>query len=63
MLQPFNSKTVSLFAKVIPKFDIKDLVNQVNLLQETQWMNGLMDRKSLRQDTMRLDLRSAILDN
>jgi hypothetical protein len=63
MLQPFTSKTVSLFAKVIPNFDIKDLVNQVNLPQETQWMNSLMDRKSLRQDTMRLDLRSAILDN
>jgi hypothetical protein len=51
MLQPFTSKTVSLFAKVIPNFDIKDLVNQVNLPQETQWMNGFMDRKSLRQDT------------
>jgi hypothetical protein len=61
MLQPLNSTTVSLFAKV-PNFDNKDLVNQVNLPQETQWMNGFMDRKSLRQDTMRLALRSAILD-
>lgn len=63
MLQPLNSKTVSLFAKVIPNFDNKDLVNQVKLPQETQWMNGFMDRKSLRQDIMRLALRSAILDN
>jgi hypothetical protein len=62
MLQPLNSKTVSLFSKV-PNFDNKDLVNQVNLPQEIQWMNGFMDRKSLRQDTMRLALRSAILDN
>ena len=57
MLQPLNAKIVSLFAKVIPNFDIKDLVNQVNLPQETQWMNGFMDRKSLRQNTMRLVLR------
>jgi hypothetical protein len=48
MLQPLNSTTVSLFAKV-PNFDNKDLVNQVNLPQETQWMNGFMDRKSLRR--------------
>jgi len=61
MLQPLNSTTVSLFAKV-PNFDNKDLVNQVNLPQETQWTNGFMDRRSLRQDTMRLALRSAILD-
>ena len=51
MLQPINAKTVSLFAKVIPNFDIKDLISQVNLPQETQWMNGFMDRKSLMQDT------------
>lgn len=57
MLQPLNAKIVSLFAKVIPNFDIKDLVNQVNLPQETQWMNGFMERKSLRQNTTRLVLR------
>jgi hypothetical protein len=63
MLQPINAKTVSLFAKVIPNFDIKDLISQVNLPQETQWMNGFMDRMSLMQDTMKLALRSAIVDN
>ena len=57
MLQPLNAKIVSLFSKVISNFDIKDLVNQVNLPQETQWMNGFMDRKSLRQNTIRLVLR------
>jgi hypothetical protein len=63
MLQPINAKTVSLFARVIPNFEIKDLISQVNLPQETQWMNGFMDRKSLMQDTMRLALRSAIVAN